>query len=561
MPLPSFAGIDTFDTAPATVRRAALVALAAGMVGLAWMARADLSPNPMFHPHGYCYLWEPRLVGVHVASDSVIALSYLAIATTLLYLVQRSKAMLPFGWMVLTFGAFIVACGATHAMEIVTLWQPLFWTSADIKVVTAVASIGAAVALPPLVPRILAMLESARVSEARRAQLEVLTAELEERVAARTADLHAALTREQAARRLAEVADRAKDDFLGMVSHELRTPLNAILGWSSMLSDMPATSPHLPKAASAIQRNARVQAQLVEDLIDFTRSGAGKLQISSEAVIVERVVSSAVETIAPAAQAKQQRLHVEDAAPAAVVLGEPRRLQQLIWNLLSNAVKFTPEGGDITVSVTRVANRVRLRIGDTGRGIDPQVLPRIFDRFVQADTSTTREVSGLGLGLSLAREIVELHGGTIQAESEGIGKGSTFIIELPLLGASEAPLQPFVVNAGNTPDLAGRCILVIDDDIDTLDLLTVGLAAYGVIVVPAPSAAAARDHMNTVHHVDAVVTDISMPGEDGITFVNEFRRRNVIIPVLGYSALARLQPDVLPPGFDAWLSKPAALSS
>lgn len=553
-------GFENVSSLSAPLRRTALAALAAGVAGLALLARADLSPNPMFHPHGYCYLWEPALVGVHVTADTLIALSYLAISTTLVYLVRRARGALPFGWMVLTFGAFIVACGATHAMEVVTLWQPWFWTSADLKVVTAVASVGAALALPPLVPRIMVLFDSARVSEQRRLALESLNAELEARVAARTVELQAALTREQEARQRAEVAGLAKDNFLGLVSHELRTPLNAILGWSTMLLSLPASGDRLERAAGAIERNARVQAQLIDDLLDLTRIAAGKLRLVTEPVAIAAVVRSAIETIAPAVQARRQDLRVVDTTSGTFVLGDARRLQQLVWNLLSNAVKFTPERGTITVAIELSDKRVLVSVSDNGRGIDAQLLPHIFERFVQADSSSTRDSSGLGLGLSLAKELAEMHGGTVRADSRGRGEGSTFTIELPVLSADSRAIEPHPMPSVNVAALRGRCVLLVDDDPDTLELLTVGLTEFGVQVLPADSAAAAREQMLTGGSVDAIITDLAMPGEDGVSFVGDLRRRAIHIPVLAYTAQGRVRADWLPSGFNGWLSKPASVT-
>jgi signal transduction histidine kinase len=238
------------------------------------------------------------------------------------------------------------------------------------------------------------------------------------------------LVRERAARAEAEEANRLKDEFLATVSHELRTPLTAILGWSSVLRAGEFDQPAAVRAAETIERNARAQARIVEDILDVSRIITGRLRLDLRAVEPSPVVEAAVETVRPAADAKNIRLALllEEVGPLAC---DPSRLQQVVWNLLSNAVKFTPAGGVVTVSLRREGASVLLGVSDTGQGLSADFLPYIFDRFRQADGTKTRRHGGLGLGLSIVRHLVELHGGTVRAESEGVGKGSTFTVELP----------------------------------------------------------------------------------------------------------------------------------
>ncbi len=408
------------------------------MVALVWLSALDRTSNPMFHPHGYCYLWEPSLVGAHVISDGLIGLSYVAISVTLAYLFYRVRQGIPFSWMFLIFGAFIVACGATHFMEIVTLWSALFWSSAAVKIVTAVASVGAAVTLPPLVPRVIVLLDAARRSEERRVALELANATLEARVAERTAALEALTLREQQQRREAEAANRAKDEFLGLLSHELRTPMNAVIGWATTLSTGSVRPETRERALQSLLRSARMQERLVEDLLDVAMLGSGKLHIDKEPTDMATLVRDAAELVASAAEGKGIRLRVDEGPAGVQVLGDPRRLRQVVWNLLSNAVKFTPEGGRVDVRVEATPDQVRVIVTDTGIGIDPAFLPRMFDRFAQQDSSHTRRYSGLGIGLALVRELIQLHGGTVSGASAGEGRGSEFVVDLPRLEQARA---------------------------------------------------------------------------------------------------------------------------
>ena len=531
------------------------IVVLAGMLGR--LALLDYSSaSQMFHPHGYCYLWQANLVGAHVISDGLIGISYIAISATLIYLVWRGRQLLPFSWIFVAFGLFIVACGATHLVEIWTLWTPVFWLSADVKIVTAVASVATAVVLPPLLPKVLAVLQAAHVSEQRRLALEDAHAELERRVIERTAQLQTALER-------AEDAARSKEAFLSTVSHELRTPLNAIMGWSRMLHGGSTEETFLRRGLEVIDRNATIQAQLVEDLLDVSQLSAGRMRLHLLPADLVRVVSESVEVVRPAAEAKEVVLHC-DLPEHLSLIGESRRLQQIVWNVLSNAVKFTPAGGRVDIMITQHDGNAVVQVRDTGIGIEPGFLPHVFDRFSQADSSSKRAHPGVGLGLAIARQLTELHGGTITAHSEGLGKGASFAISLPLRpttdGVSTAT-RPAVATAD--VNLDGVRVLVVDDDPDTRETLGLMLARSGASVVTAASADAAFETL-TDGTFDVLLSDIAMPIRDGYDLIQQIRRatddRVRSVPAIAVSAYAREddRDRALAAGFHLHVAKPVS---
>ena len=343
------------------------------------------------------------------------------------------------------------------------------------------------------------------------------------------------LEREQALRAKAEEASRLKDEFLATVSHELRTPLTAILGWAQMLEMTPLDSETARHAVGVIRRNADQQRQIVEDILEVSRSITGKLKLEPEPVEVGSLVQTALDSVGPSAKAKGIRL-VTAFDPVAVVRGDPNRLRQVVWNLLSNAVKFTPAGGEVRVSVERLPACARIEVSDTGQGIAPEFLPYVFDRFRQADGSTTRSHGGLGLGLSIVRHLVELHGGTVRAESAGEGKGATFTVELPLpteveraagaAGVMEGQVEAVPPTSGGDvplPPLLGLRALLVDDNEDTLEMLSMFLRRAGAEVTAASSADAALGELGRVRP-DVIVADIGMPETDGYELIRNVRR-------------------------------------
>ncbi len=376
-----------------------------------------------------------------------------------------------------------------------------------------------------------------------------------------------AIARAHEANRLSEQANRAKDEFLGVVSHELRTPLSAILGWSQLLRGDKAVSPAiLAKGVAVIERNARAQVKLIEDILDVSRIISGKLRLELRPIELDGILRAAVEVIRPAADAKGVTLQ-PGGSIGVTVLGDPDRLQQVLWNLLSNAVKFTPAGGQVQVEIERVARGVRVLVTDSGKGIDADFLPHVFERFRQADSSTTRRHGGLGLGLAIVRHVVELHGGSVRALSNGRDRGSTFVIKLPLYdggsGSSEREIGVRVMrdtDPGTMARLDGMRILVVDDEFDAREVLGTILGAVGAEVEFAASAGEALERLASFGP-DVLVSDVGMPGDDGYALIRLVRggaSRFARVPALALTAYASPEDarHAVLAGFDAHLSKP-----
>jgi signal transduction histidine kinase len=366
----------------------------------------------------------------------------------------------------------------------------------------------------------------------------------------------------------ARAANLAKDEFLATVSHELRTPLNVVLGWVNMLRRQAVDSSRIPHALEIIERNARQQAELIDDLLDVSRIVMGQIRLERHPVTVASLVSAVVESLRPGADAKGVTLRTHAGDDPCETLGDADRLRQTIWNLVANSIKFTPSGGEVVVDLSREHNRIRITVRDTGMGIDPAFLPYVFERFKQADSSTTREHSGVGLGLAIARHLVELHGGTIQALSPGSGRGATFIVELPAMPEETSAILlrgPTAAAASSAaPALAGVRVLVVDDDESTLELLTTALSTTGAHVIPAHSARDALARMTT-DAPDVIVSDIAMPGEDGFWLIQRVRRLSGDLartPAIALTALARREDRtrVLDAGYQLHVAKPVELS-
>jgi signal transduction histidine kinase/CheY-like chemotaxis protein len=375
------------------------------------------------------------------------------------------------------------------------------------------------------------------------------------------------LAAEQAARSAAEAANRMKDDFLATVSHELRTPLTAMLGWVWWLRRGAADETMRDRALETVERNARAQAQLVEDLLDVSRIVTGKLRLEVRMSDLRAVIEAAADSVRTAADAKGITLEsVLPAVPLSMAV-DPDRLQQVVWNLLSNAIKFTPEGGRVQVELQQGRAEVCVVVRDTGAGISPAFLPYVFDRFRQGETSSTRAYGGLGLGLAIVRHLVELHGGVVQAESDGEGRGATFTVTLPmraerrLAGEDTATrLQAVRGPAARTRALDGVHVLVVEDAEDTRDLLATILTQHGATVDAVASVPAARDAM--ARRVPSVlVSDIGMRGEDGYTLIRDLRRRTdatravAAIAVTAYAGIDDRR-RALREGYDAHVAKP-----
>jgi PAS domain S-box-containing protein len=409
------------------------------------------------------------------------------------------------------------------------------------------------------------------------AALQRAYAELDTRVQERTAELQAAnekllaeiaerkridLLRERAVRREQE-ANRLKDEFLATLSHELRTPLNAILGWARILSTRPLDESTL-QALAVIERNARAQTRLIEDMLDVSRIVAGKLVLNLETISVPAVVGAALDAVRPAATQKEIRLREETAVDVRPIHGDAQRLQQAIGNLLSNAIKFTPRGGAVTTRLRQLRDSVEVTVSDTGVGIRDEVLPFVFDRFRQADSSTTRSHGGLGLGLAIVRHVVELHGGTASAESAGEDRGATFRVELPSrAGALETTPQEFDEpgEQESAPVLRGRLVLVVEDHDDARQLIAATLESVGATVFAAGSVREAIQLFER-SRPDVVIADIGLPEEDGYTLLRRIRRlaadRGRQVPAIALTAYARAEDreQALAAGYQHHVTKP-----
>jgi signal transduction histidine kinase/ActR/RegA family two-component response regulator len=378
------------------------------------------------------------------------------------------------------------------------------------------------------------------------------------------------LVREQAARAEAEAANKNKDEFLATLSHELRTPLTAILGWSHLLRTKKLNEPETNRALDTIERNARSQSQLIDDLLDVSRIITGKLSIDRARVDLSKVIDGALDVTRPLSEAKDIQFTIAIELSPCFVLGDSTRLQQVFWNLFSNAVKFTPKGGQVFIVSSSTDSRVTVAVTDTGIGIKPELLPFIFDRFRQGDGSTTREHGGLGLGLAIVRHLVQLHGGTVEVESDGIACGSTFKVTFPLAiedillesNQSEiAPAQSLSPPALSLQPLQGIKVLVVDDEYDSRELLTMILTRCGSDVRCSDSAAHAIEEFNE-WHPDLLVSDIGMPYEDGYSLIQKVRSLDSNyarqIPAVALTAYAtdedRMQ--ALSAGFQMHVPKP-----
>jgi signal transduction histidine kinase len=364
-------------------------------------------------------------------------------------------------------------------------------------------------------------------------------------------------------------AHRLKDEFLATLSHELRTPLNAIVGWTDLLrmEELPEQARH---GLEVIERNVKAQSRLIEDLLDLSRITTGKMRLNLRKIALTPIVEAAVDAIRPAADARKISI-LSELAPEVQINGDPDRLQQVVWNLLSNAMKFTPARGRINVTLDRIDSQVQIRVVDTGQGISPEFLRFVFDRFRQADSTTTRTQGGLGIGLTIVRHIVELHGGTVSAYSAGLGKGAAFTVSLPVTmplvaiqrtPVAESPGLPLPANAaGSLIDLANTRVLVVDDEADAREIACEILRRAHAEVFSAESVREAFDFLaKGMPHV--LVSDLAMPGEDGYSFIRELREfppdQGGQIPAIALTAYARETDRLraLSAGFQMHLTKP-----
>jgi signal transduction histidine kinase len=382
-----------------------------------------------------------------------------------------------------------------------------------------------------------------------------LNEKLEARVQERTAEL--------------ERASRMKDEFLAIVSHELRTPLNAILGWATLAKSSMQDPAKLRRGLEVIERNAWTQARLITDLLDVSRIVSGKLRLNRARFLLSDAILRAIDVVRHAAEAKGIRLVLDVDAGIGLTVGDPGRLQQVVWNLLMNAIRYTPQGGQVTVSARREGSTTVVRVKDAGAGIPREHLPHIFEPFRQVDSSTTRAHGGLGLGLALVRHLVEAHGGTVEAASDGPGRGATFTVSLPVLAVhvagtgveveGEAESETEVVSRSSPlqVELAEVPVLVVEDDPDSLEMVRVVLEAAGARVTTATKAREALDALE-VQRFDVIISDIGMPDLDGYALMRRIRSSGQTLPAIALTAYARKE-DVEQSkgaGYQAHLAKP-----
>jgi signal transduction histidine kinase len=467
----------------------AMLALGAALVAVTTERGA---PGSLL-PHGYCFTWNPSLLWTHVLSDTLIGLSYVSIPVTLLHLV-RKRTDLPFNWIVVLFAIFIVSCGATHWIEVWTVWNPDYWLSATVKLVTAFASVLTSIALVGLVPRILAIPTVAQLTAARdELAAEVATrrqveeelrrerAALEERVRERTDELARATATAEAAHAAADEANKLKDHFLAKVSHELRTPLQSTLSWAQVIKVAGASdSERSTQAAAHIVHNVRSQSRLLEDLLDISRILSGKLRLELQVADAAQVIEKAVGVVRSAAAGSGVTIDAAGDGSTAVIRTDPVRLEQIVWNLINNAVQASSEGGKVQVRWRIDAARLHVEVRDWGRGIDPRELPHLFEPFRQGTGGSQR---GLGLGLAITRNIVDLFGGSLHATSDGPQRGATFTLELPVaavdVGGSH---DDEALGAGERAALAGLRVVYVEDEAEIAEAGRIMLASFGMHV-------------------------------------------------------------------------------
>ena len=649
---------------------------------------AGLFDTTGFPARWNCGDWSNELGWLHIYSDLAIWAAYTAIPCVLAFFILRRKDA-PFPRILWLFVAFIFACGTTHLISAIILWQPVYRLDGVVKFLTAVVSWGTVVALVQITPKALHLPGLERINtqlaheiaerkrseellrfEEERLRLALIagrmgtwswdiatnrvawSAELEsihgmaagsfggtfsafqatvhpddrERmqqivqrnleqlsnhhseyriitVDGRTRWVEARgklltddqgrpqqlsgvsmdvtprkeaeeererlLDSERHARGEAEKANRLKDEFLSLVSHELRTPLNAMLGYAQLLLMNQRTPEQVVEAATVIERNGRAQVQIIEDLLDMSRVITGKMRLDVQSVDLCDVVRSAVNTVTPAAAAREINLQVVLDPRAGRILGDASRLEQIFWNLLSNAIKFTPKQGRVQVSLEHVDSHVEVRVSDTGQGIAADLLPFVFDRFRQGDGGTQRRHGGLGLGLSLVKHLVEMHGGSVAATSAGAGQGSAFMVSLPLQistpEGSEPRVNPAVDGATPqgyvTPPIADLKVLIVDDEADARSLAGRMLQQHGVEIHAAASADEALELLKSVRP-DVIVSDIGMPGTDGYQFMRMVRalpdEEGGRTPAVAATAFTRGEDrtKALLSGYQAHLAKP-----
>jgi len=519
-----------------TIRRISMAAGAvlAGACVLLLTQRG--SPGSLL-PHGYCFTWNPTLLWVHVTSDALIGLAYVSIPLTLLHLVRR-RSDTPFNWIVVLFATFIVSCGATHWIEVWTVWHPDYWLSGAVKMVTAASSVLTAAALVHLVPGILAIPTTRQMNATTRAleeevarrqrveeELRAERAELEHRVERRTQELAVASSAAQAAHALAEDANRQKDRFLAKVSHELRTPLQSTLTWAQALALSHDDPKRARLACERIVHNVRVQARLIDDLLDISRALSGKLQLEWQRIEAAPAVERAIEVVRDVARARGVEIDWAADREAEPVVTDPARLEQIAWNLVSNAVQASSAGQRVAVSLSQEGAALRLEVRDQGRGISREELSRIFEPFRQGGARDDGH-QGLGLGLAIVQNIVTLFGGEIRAESDGPGRGARFVVWLPPAPSHAVDRARHPPAPALSPDeavaLRGLRVLYVEDEPELGEGGEIVLGALGAQVTLCRSFDDARHCLAEVgaRGFDVMLTDLRLDhGHSGLALL------------------------------------------
>ena len=532
-----------------------------------WTRLVNLLATQGFGPHGECLLWLPGLITLYVGSDSLIGLAYVSISVTLIYLVYAARRTIPFQWVFVAFGIFIIACGATHFLDVWTLWVPVYWLLGTVKLLTALASVTTALALPPLVPRVLALIHLARVSDERKRQLEQAHRELEA-LYEKSQDL-----------------DLLKTLFFANVSHELRTPLTLILGPTRMLLAAQHLTEEQRHGLEVVHRNALTLLKHVNDLLALTQLDMGKMALNTTEVDLARLLRECAAHFEALAQDRQVAFTVENPASVPACL-DAEKFQRICLNLLSNAFKFTPAGGRIRCVLSREGERGILIVQDSGPGIRPEMRQAIFERFRQGEDGLTRRFEGTGLGLAIVKEFVELHGGAITVGDTAEG-GACFTVELPLEASASAQsrpaqLQPAVAEelvCAPLPDLSleprqkeGReqacqirpteggqaLVLVIEDHRDMACFLVDILAPEYRVVVAGDGQDGLEQAL--ILQPDLMLCDVMMPRMSGEQFVAQVRAQRALdgVPIMILSARAddALRVQLLREGIQEYLVKP-----
>jgi signal transduction histidine kinase len=535
-----------------------------------------------FIPHGHCYLWKPALVWLHVTSDMLIGLSYVAISATLAYLVYKARRDIPFDWVFLAFGAFIVACGATHFMEVWTLWTPIYWLSGDIKLITAVASVTTALILPPLVPQVLDLLLTAKVSEQRKLKLESANTELE--------TLY---------EKLKEI-DELKTQFFANVSHELRTPLALILGPTQKLLESDALTSQQRHDLEVINSNARILLKQVNDLLDISKLEANKMSMRYAEVDLAPMVRLNAANFNVLAQEQKIAFAVET-PQSCLAQVDPEKIQRVVLNLLSNAFKFTPPGGRVRCVVSAMTrgaedndvcptpHSVMITVEDSGAGVPLELREVIFERFRQAEDSSTRRFGGTGLGLAIVKDFVELHGGTIAVGDAPEG-GASFRVELPIVAPKDMAVSTLTTESiGNVEEIVSPMLARLrqdqlppvrettdtrqdTDDKRPLVLVVEDNPQMNLFIVEALSgeyrvatAFNGQEGLDLAMQLlpDLILSDMMMPRMNGDKLLREVRNRHQLngIPFVVLTAKAddALRVKLLQGGAQDYLMKPFSL--